>query len=126
MTKRDSAVSWWGGRHSTQCSELMLVILVQVVRCLIKYGINISVLQVDLPQDKTTTEINFTCYPNHGPDQLANRPHGLRLSPQCLTSFPLPYISSFVFFQKPHCSCPCFLISDQVAIRWLLLFSPAL
>lgn len=42
-------------------------------------------------------------------------PMGWGLSPPCLTSFPLSYISSFVFFQRPHCSCPCFLVSDQVA-----------
>lgn len=42
-------------------------------------------------------------------------PMGWGLSPLCLTSFPLPYISAFVFFQRPHCTCPCFLNSDQLA-----------
>lgn len=42
-------------------------------------------------------------------------PMGWGLSLLCLNYFPLPNISSFVFFQRPHCTCLCFLISDQLA-----------
>lgn len=71
VTKTDNAVSWWGGTPNKQCFELMLVISVQVIRCLIKLLINTGVPQVGLSQDKTTTnQIDFIFYPHHGPDQL--------------------------------------------------------
>lgn len=64
---------------------------------------------------KQPPKLSSIAIPTMAQTNLLIGPMGWGLSPLCLNSFPLPYISSFVFFQRPHCTCPCFLISDQLA-----------